>query len=138
MPTPILDKAQQTLHMALFWFAGCLVVAIGAGIAVHPPVSYTVGAAVIGVVWSALLVAFWRLRPNWSLIATVVLFLGLSLVRDFTFPGPGFLRGIYGGATAIATSMLLLRLFRRPIAKFCRLDRHKPDPMAGSVEDPVK
>jgi len=123
MQSPILQKAQQTLNAGIYWFLGCGAMAVYAGFMVQPSASYTAGAAMIGVVWAGLLIAFWRIRPNWSIAATVFLVLGLVILRDRTFPGTGFLRGIYGGAVALAAGTLLLWLFRRPISRFCRLDR---------------
>jgi len=127
MQNPILRKAQQTLNTAIFWFFGFGALAVYAGVTVQPPTSYTAGAAIIGVVWAVLLVVFWRTRPTWSIAATMILVLALSFLRDFTFPGTGFLRGIYGGVVALAAGMLLLCIFRRPISRFCHLDRNDPN-----------
>ena len=126
MQDPILKKAQRTLDTAIFWFFGCGSVAIYTGVSVHPSAAYTVGAAMMGVVWAVLLITFWRTRPAWATIATVILVLGLSFVRDCTFPGAGILRGIYGGAVALAAGNLFLRIFRRTISRLCRLDRNAP------------
>lgn len=125
-PDQALQKARQTLNAAIFWFLGCGAIAAYAGFKVQPAASYTAGAAMIGVVWAILLIAFWRTRATWSIAATMFLVLGLTVLRDHTFPGPGFLRGIYGGAVALAAGMLFLWLFRRSISRFCRLDHNDP------------
>jgi len=103
-PDQALRKARQTLNAAIFWFLGCGAIAAYAGFKVQPAASYTAGAAMIGVVWAILLIAFWRTRATWSIAANMFLVLGLTVLRDHTFPGTGFLRGIYGGAVALAAA----------------------------------
>ena len=101
--------------------------AVYLAITVRPPPSYTFGAVLLGVIWAIIVVVHWRTRSSvWSIVGIIVLVLGLAILRDAVFPGTGLLRGIYGGAVAIATGMLLLFCFRRQLSQFCRLDRDEP------------
>ncbi|MHA3774493.1 hypothetical protein ACXR0O_23460 [Verrucomicrobiota bacterium sgz303538] len=119
---PLAQQARKTLKTAIFWIFGCAAIAVFAGVAVKPPISYTVGAALLGGIWAAFLVLLWRTKCSfWNAIALVVLAFGLSILRDSVFPGRGILRVIYGFAVAITAGMLLFRMFRRPVERFCGL-----------------
>ena len=122
-PNPIVHQARTTLRTAIIWLVASVVVAIYAGISTQPSVAYTVGAAIVGVVWVFFLVIHWRTRRTlWSIFSIIIFVIGMSVLRDTVFPGGGFLRGIYALAVAVAVPMLLLRLLRGHVSRFCYLD----------------
>jgi hypothetical protein len=116
-------------HIA-YWISGCGALAVFAGIAIHPPVFYTIGAAIVGIVWSVSAIVSWRTRSAiWNIIALNIPMLGAMILRTQVFPGPGFLRVFYGVAVAWTAGFLLLGMFRRRISRVWRFDRD------GSGED---
>jgi hypothetical protein len=126
-PSPTVRKARSMLRTSITWVVVCVAVAVYAGVSIQPSVSYSVGASILGVAWACLLIIYWRTRSFiWSFFAIVVPLLGISILRDTVFPGRGFLRGIYGYAVVLSVGMLLLRIFRSQILRFCHLDRDEP------------
>jgi hypothetical protein len=124
--TKIIEQARRFLQTAVPWAAGAL--AIYAGFDSRPSVSYTIGAALLGIMWAALLALSWRTRRSlWSIVAVVALVMGNGILRDTLFPGQGFFRGIYGISIAAGTGTLLLAIFRRHVSRFCRLDSDAPN-----------
>src|SRR4029450_5438096 len=104
-------------------------IAVGLGIALQPPLSFTAGAALLGVALIALPVLHWRTRSGLlNFVAILLLMVGIPMLRDFLFPGRGHLRILYGFAIAFGVGTLLLRIFRRSVSRFCRLDSELPIP----------
>ena len=136
---PIGDWARRTLDAAIYWIIGCVLFAVYEGITVRPPMSYTVGSALLGVPYAIIIMIQWRTRRSgWSIVGVLLYVLGTTTLRDAFFPGTGFLRGMYGHIVSIGTAMLLLYSFRGFVSHLCHLDRDPPtsDP-AEQLRDDV-
>lgn len=90
---------------------------------------YALSALVVGVIWFFSMIAYWRYRTRLAgFISAGVLFFGSDIARYYDGWSMGahlpFILQLQWMALLVAVAFVLLALFRKPIAHYCRLDEN--------------
>jgi hypothetical protein len=117
------NNARWSLRCAPWAFAVSIVTASGICFWVIAPFRYLLWSVAIGVAWFILTVLYWRTRSGaLHFITLLFVIFGHQILRERLLARQLF-PAIQGLFVSIAVYAVLLWLFRRPLARFARLEK---------------